>query len=102
MIRRPPRSTLFPYTTLFRSRVVEARPRTVLGRAFREAAHQRVPVGAGRPLPPQARRFGGQVGGVGQQLRSEEHTSELQSRQYLVCRLLLEKNNMALFSVMIV
>src|SRR5258707_6639808 len=68
MIRRPPRSTLFPYTTLFRSR------------AF-----------------PHGRR--GEPAGIGKVLRarpgdrSEEHTSELQSRQYLVCRLLLEKKN---------
>src|SRR5476651_2358815 len=64
MIRRPPRSTLFPYTTLFRSR-----PR----RAFRGAARTAAAAGL-RDRP-----------------RSEEHTSELQSRQYLVCRLLLEK-----------
>src|SRR5215475_15681584 len=65
MIRRPPRSTLFPYTTLFRSDA---------GRAHRQAL-----------LPRQA---DGQPG-----LRSEEHTSELQSRENLVCRLLLEKKN---------
>src|SRR5258707_9752676 len=68
MIRRPPRSTLFPYTTLFRS------CRQRLARRLRRQ----------RKWPPQAR-----------QLRSEEHTSELQSRQYLVCRLLLEKKNKA-------
>src|SRR2546422_5763598 len=65
MIRRPPRSTLFPYTTLFRSRF---RPGCLRGRAVRR-----------RPRP----RDGG--------VRSEEHTSELQSRLHLVCRLLLEK-----------
>src|SRR3712207_7145330 len=73
MIRRPPRSTLFPYTTLFRSRdrgAREARP---------GPAAQRAAPGRGRGLLHGARR------------RSEEHTSELQSRQYLVCRLLLEK-----------
>src|SRR5258707_12599101 len=63
MIRRPPRSTLFPYTTLFRSQ-----PDAVVRR--------------GRPRP---------IGGEQDVPRSEEHTSELQSRQYLVCRLLLEK-----------
>src|SRR5438445_7648286 len=68
MIRRPPRSTLFPYTTLFRS--VQPRPR-------RAAPLHRL--AAVRPA------LDGLVG------RSEEHTSELQSRQYLVCRLLLEK-----------
>src|SRR3712207_8000519 len=86
MIRRPPRSTLFPYTTLFRSV---------------EAADKLPPVGAGAAL----RLVGDVVGllseqGVAdllglavhqRQQRSEEHTSELQSRQYLVCRLLLEK-----------
>src|SRR3712207_8107885 len=86
MIRRPPRSTLFPYTTLFRSRGrVRLRwfgagpPRDPLPR--REGR----PRGEGRELrlAPRRRRPGG--------ARSEEHTSELQSRQYLVCRLLLEK-----------
>src|SRR3712207_7239133 len=82
MIRRPPRSTLFPYTTLFRS----GRERAVLGR---RAEDQEGPVqddsGAGdQDGGPALRR-----GPRGQ--RSEEHTSELQSRQYLVCRLLLEK-----------
>src|SRR5258707_15776548 len=67
MIRRPPRSTLFPYTTLFRS---------VVG------------VGAGKA---DARRIGHVLDGSVKYVRSEEHTSELQSRQYLVCRLLLEK-----------
>src|SRR5438445_13425019 len=78
MIRRPPRSTLFPYTTLFRS--VPARE-VRLGRArgFRR-----------RPLLRD--RVGSQPDRVAVQgRRSEEHTSELQSRQYLVCRLLLEK-----------
>src|SRR3712207_6847089 len=92
MIRRPPRSTLFPYTTLFRSRTgFESRGGagwTTLAEedaylAHLDARHDRLRVddlGAtaqGRPL----------------RLRSEEHTSELQSRQYLVCRLLLEKKN---------
>src|SRR3712207_6899994 len=95
MIRRPPRSTLFPYTTLFRSaagrhgrRVVpahgaeqsaEAPPRAV-GRGYRYGAaggHGRRVLAADRTEQPRQ--------------RSEEHTSELQSRQYLVCRLLLEK-----------
>src|SRR5258707_5397661 len=91
MIRRPPRSTLFPYTTLFRSLASPASP-------------------AGRPAPCAGRRPAGRQStrGPAAQLfdsdpspdppwyelcsgRSEEHTSELQSRQYLVCRLLLEK-----------
>src|SRR3712207_8172730 len=80
MIRPPPRSTLFPYTTLFRSRpVLRHRPEPACGEGRRQ--HQ----GSGRPQ--------GQEGLLGHRLhvRSEEHTSELQSRQYLVCRLLLEK-----------
>src|SRR5687768_18355293 len=79
MIRRPPRSTLFPYTTLFRSRRVRREqvrqrpPHRVHRLADKEAVERRVHVH--RNLPP----------------RSEEHTSELQSRLHLVCRLLLEK-----------
>src|SRR3712207_7541831 len=84
MIRRPPRSTLFPYTTLFRS---PPRPRG----DRRRGALRRADTGpAGAPdrrgLRPSAGR-----GGAADPGRSEEHTSELQSRQYLVCRLLLEK-----------
>src|SRR3712207_7757123 len=83
MIRRPPRSTLFPYTTLFRS-----------GCGSRRGGFARVV-----PPPPTARRSLGQARCSRTRgcrlrldsLRSEEHTSELQSRQYLVCRLLLEK-----------
>src|SRR3712207_7883137 len=91
MIRRPPRSTLFPYTTLFRSPALrgEGGRREVL-RGVREAVPRqgRLPELPGRPrrrdeiLP----RVRGE-----DRPRSEEHTSELQSRQYLVCRLLLEK-----------
>src|SRR3712207_6911195 len=82
MIRRPPRSTLFPYTTLFRSpglaRLVRGQPRrhrTRPGAPAARSAPDRSPV----------------LLTDDQSLRSEEHTSELQSRQYLVCRLLLEK-----------
>src|SRR3712207_8153950 len=88
MIRRPPRSTLFPYTTLFRSTYppqIIPLPEGVLHVA-------QVPVG--NFLGP-AREEGepwGRRPGLGR-VRSEEHTSELQSRQYLVCRLLLEKKN---------
>src|SRR3712207_7370326 len=79
MIRRPPRSTLFPYTTLFRSTAF--RPvRSAPGRGRR-----RPPRRAARPPTP----AGGRASSAPS--RSEEHTSELQSRQYLVCRLLLEK-----------
>src|SRR3712207_8954000 len=92
MIRRPPRSTLFPYTTLFRSGWADAiGPRSLV--VIDEA-------GMADTLSLDAVvefviRRGGSVRLVGddQQLRSEEHTSELQSRQYLVCRLLLEKKN---------
>src|SRR2546421_6605093 len=78
MIRRPPRSTLFPYTTLFRSR----------------AAHPDDAVLVGAELQD----LDGVVGGVA---RSEEHTSELQSRSDLVCRLLLEKKKSSIFAVAI-
>src|SRR3712207_8535413 len=88
MIRRPPKSTLFPYTTLFRSRAA--------GRRNPEAASGRVqPRGAGAHAgAARARRHSrGAHAALVVSARSEEHTSELQSRQYLVCRLLLEKKN---------
>src|SRR3712207_8431534 len=94
MIRRPPRSTLFPYTTLFRSGVagVDALADAVLvvGRQVVEGELGDV-VDA---VEVQAQQVGVKAavdGHVVGALRSEEHTSELQSRQYLVCRLLLEK-----------
>src|SRR3712207_8912962 len=85
MIRRPPRSTLFPYTTLFRSGQVQ-----VLGADGGADAHvvAQMPVHGLAHLGTVAVVLHG-----GQRGRSEEHTSELQSRQYLVCRLLLEKKN---------
>src|SRR5436190_7829312 len=83
MIRRPPRSTLFPYTTLFRSRV--DRLRHVAER--RGADVDRI---EGQLLPQHRRRRQRADGAVA---RSEEHTSELQSHSDLVCRLLLEKKN---------
>src|SRR2546426_2203630 len=85
MIRRPPRSTLFPYTTLFRSvRVAEDRARARGDRAIRlEKRQPRHPDRAERRQRDRA-------------LRSEEHTSELQSPCNLVCRLLLEKKNYGL------
>src|SRR3712207_8703071 len=81
MIRRPPRSTLFPYTTLFRSRRHRRRRvgRPVPSRD--QAAWRPAPAAPRGPRRPPCRAS----------RRSEEHTSELQSRQYLVCRLLLEK-----------
>src|SRR3712207_8058952 len=78
MIRRPPRSTLFPYTTLFRS----GSPRTS-SVAWRRATPRLL-----RMEPPSPMKRSNLLS-----RRSEEHTSELQSRQYLVCRLLLEKKN---------
>src|SRR3989442_5639325 len=83
MIRRPPRSTLFPYTTLFRS-----------GRATLEGTKRFAARSAA--APGHFREAAGLVLssiGLGTYLRSEEHTSELQSRPHLVCRLLLEKKN---------
>src|SRR3712207_8359436 len=89
MIRRPPRSTLFPYTTLFRS-LGPRGERYVDRLGFRSD-----PCGAGRSCGCRggcaSARCRGRNGGVDGASRSEEHTSELQSRQYLVCRLLLEK-----------
>src|SRR3712207_8599773 len=94
MIRRPPRSTLFPYTTLFRSRRVLARGGQPAG-GDRRADRRR-----GRELaalrPDEGARSAGAARPDGG--RSEEHTSELQSRQYLVCRLLLEKKKTKLLS----
>src|SRR3712207_7094937 len=92
MIRRPPRSTLFPYTTLFRSlhhtrldrRHADPRARKVAAKIQRELADEGFAGAVDRAAAVRV------AGGDG---RSEEHTSELQSRQYLVCRLLLEKKN---------
>src|SRR3712207_7757976 len=85
MIRRPPRSTLFPYTTLFRS-LRPSLPTAARSAPYLPPARGHGPLGRvrrGTRRPPPCRR--------GLRRRSEEHTSELQSRQYLVCRLLLEK-----------
>src|SRR3712207_8386809 len=95
MIRRPPRSTLFPYTTLFRSSSVElrftAQPETQYRIEQKDQAGQYQSIATfNNPAP----------GTVTQTIgRSEEHTSELQSRQYLVCRLLLEKKNTTMHSI---
>src|SRR3712207_7857358 len=100
MIRRPPRSTLFPYTTLFRSgrepraarpgaaTLAEHEPADPGPPLLRRPGHERAAAGGRDRDRAQAGERGraGRPGG-----RSEEHTSELQSRQYLVCRLLLEK-----------
>src|SRR3712207_9421198 len=84
MIRRPPRSTLFPYTTLFRSP-------TARDPARHRGSRTACPGTSASPAPCLRRRRRGRSAGGSAARRSEEHTSELQSRQYLVCRLLLEK-----------
>src|SRR5947209_12090438 len=98
MMRRPPRSTLFPYTTLFRSgRVAEHQPvgaedgRLLLADLLRDPGDDGIQlVGRGRAGVLEPADLAGH--------RSEEHTSELQSRQYLVCRLLLEKKKKILIN----
>src|SRR3712207_7098004 len=89
MIRRPPRSTLFPYTTLFRSCRCGATTPWNRGRSRRATCS---PASRCRsPTPSPSTSTPDPDGEPGRRGRSEEHTSELQSRQYLVCRLLLEK-----------
>src|SRR3712207_8875200 len=94
MIRRPPRSTLFPYTTLFRSdspSILNASPESAVGGGLawlRTGDTIRIDLNAGRC---DALVSDEEIARRRQELRSEEHTSELQSRQYIVCRLLLEK-----------
>src|SRR3712207_8820487 len=89
MVRRPPRSTLFPYTTLFRSdRVVgehDVEEQAEVEEVAVQVVEDQGQAGLAAVLPVRL--------GDGAGRRSEEHTSELQSRQYLVCRLLLEKKN---------
>src|SRR2546429_6687955 len=84
MIRRPPRSTLFPYTTLFRSIVVVGHPRVRI---------------TGDGVAPERFQIGVRAGALPGESRSEEHTSELQSRLHLVCRLLLEKKKKKTYSM---
>src|SRR2546422_3779782 len=91
MIRRPPRSTLFPYTTLFRSPVEDAAFEfSIAGTTIRQREHVSL-----APKESQTFQFEWRAAGNGRLeprvVRSEEHTSELQSRLHLVCRLLLEK-----------
>src|SRR3712207_6972916 len=90
MIRRPPRSTLFPYTTLFRSPCVPIPGGAARRRAGCPADPVLQPAGTAWRQDPRRR--------PGAAARSEEHTSELQSRQYLVCRLLLEKKKIKKYS----
>src|SRR3712207_7332647 len=94
MIRRPPRSTLFPYTTLFRSSRIKKKEKTIF--SLKKVNNSQI-----SKILPRTKR------GINRDLtrspkkknkRSEEHTSELQSRQYLVCRLLLEKKKIVLIS----
>src|SRR2546430_13684285 len=96
MIRRPPRSTLFPYTTLFRSRGTEPRCCCVSPASAHAVTAIGWPTGTrccarrcGRPKPPDELR----TSPFRRRHRSEEHTSELQSQSNLVCRLLLDNNN---------
>src|SRR2546422_6723995 len=86
MIRRPPRSTLFPYTTLFRSSICTSSPHA--GHRGSQAASSEWPLYFAKASVPAP-----WIPGRATQARSEEHTSELQSRLHLVCRLLLEKKN---------
>src|SRR3712207_7606347 len=88
MIRRPPRSTLFPYTTLFRS---GGAPGRRAGASGGDGLDRRGSLGADRAGGRRGDRGALRRGHRRAETRSEEHTSELQSRQYLVCRLLLEK-----------
>src|SRR3712207_8050322 len=96
MIRRPPRSTLFPYTTLFRSRAPQVAVRVAAlleafgVHPFGDEADDRL-LGLAELGGARARQARGVPRALDAGHRSEEHTSELQSRQYLVCRLLLEK-----------
>src|SRR3712207_8411699 len=91
MIRRPPRSTLFPYTTLFRS-VLDHPEKSAQRRGIgvNEADAPQIEVDGAGHVAHRERFCGAKID---HERRSEEHTSELQSRQYLVCRLLLEKKN---------
>src|SRR3712207_7139422 len=99
MIRRPPRSTLFPYTTLFRSGAnmptdldgVHVFKKAAILYAPGKAANAGGVAVSGLEMSQNSARISWKEAELQQLLRSEEHTSELQSRQYLVCRLLLEK-----------
>src|SRR3712207_7175019 len=91
MIRRPPRSTLFPYTTLFRSLSISHRLHTTHASRRPDGRAHRHP--SGTRVRWHIRCLSSDAG------RSEEHTSELQSRQYLVCRLLLEKKKLKITSL---
>src|SRR3712207_6867663 len=93
MIRRPPRSTLFPYTTLFRSRALGPRVERVGCDGVELLVRRQQEVPAVIDTRRDLRVVNDVIVVLAEVRRSEEHTSELQSRQYLVCRLLLEKKN---------
>src|SRR3712207_8353414 len=96
MIRRPPRSTLFPYTTLFRSIRAERQIDVQLGYEFQDGPLKNLGLllqANNLHNQPYQTMQGSPFSSGAYAPRSEEHTSELQSRQYLVCRLLLEKKN---------
>src|SRR3712207_7578759 len=102
MIRRPPRSTLFPYTTLFRSALVDVlaaavRPAVIVGGAALKVAGAQAATLALVDRFNLVREGWNGYNVLHTAARSEEHTSELQSRQYFVCRLLLEKKKLLLF-----
>src|SRR5256886_8985750 len=102
MIRRPPRSTLFPYTTLFRSPVVtRARHRVALERALEELEAFWAAREGGVDAAAAATHLRAAVGTLDDLIRSEEHTSELQSQSNLVCRLLLGKKKAGLATPML-
>src|SRR3712207_7764015 len=102
MMRQPPRSTLFPSTTLFRSRragrLVAPRRRGDRARVDRRVVHAVDAPTREIPERREATRVRPERGMTRRRTRSEEHTSELQSRQYLVCRLLLEKKKTTMLS----
>src|SRR2546422_5182996 len=93
MIRRPPRSTLFPYTTLFRSHYMSDKMKTPM---HMSSGGEAIAAGVCHALRPEDQIMGTY------RSRSEEHTSELQSRLHLVCRLLLEKKKKANIDVSVV
>src|SRR3712207_8513705 len=95
MIRRPPRSTLFPYTTLFRSADASARGRAAWSK-LQSLLHTALFAQAALRCDAFVFSYGETITWHSELERSEEHTSELQSRQYLVCRLLLEKKKIQL------
>src|SRR3712207_7361411 len=101
MIRRPPRSTLLPYTTRCRSHSAQLSGRaTFAGGRWKRSIACRSSVGVGalqRRSPASSTHRPPASAGAAPTARSEEHTSELQSRQYLVCRLLLEKQNLTTY-----